>query len=78
LPKKERERMLTDRDVLIAIIRAIGGLGKRLTGESLVVECCDEEGNIYRTNADDGRIAWVKQEAKARSDDPAELDPTRS
>jgi len=73
--------VLTDRDVRIALFHAIGALAKRLTGESLVVECRDEAGNVYRANTDDGCGTWIDTrnwEVLVRPEDPSERAPTCS
>ena len=49
----------SDRDLLVALFNAVGGLANKLTGETLVVTLKSANGEERRAYYDNGAIEWV-------------------
>ena len=56
---------MTERELLVAILNAIGALSIRTTGEAFVVCAKDRAGNVYHVYPDDSQVTWVSQKGEA-------------
>lgn len=62
--------MLSNSDLLVGLLNAIGGLAYRITGERMILCLRDAEGNIYHIYPNDAHITWVKSPHEGAAEGP--------